>query len=79
MGKTIDKKFNPKEAVEVINSTMERLRNYKIRHPQLKRGFSLCYGGILNAYREGDLTFKQAVGYLKKTDNKIIIPFNSEK
>jgi hypothetical protein len=26
-----------------------------------KMGYAVCPGGILNAYREGDITFKQAV------------------
>lgn len=30
-----------------------------------RSGFQLSPGGILNAYREGDLTFKQAVKHLE--------------
>ncbi len=36
------------------------------RKPRSERnGFQLSPGGILNAYREGDVTFKQAVKHLE--------------
>lgn len=66
MRKTIDGKFDYKEAIEGMFDTLVKVRNHKIRHPELKMDFSMSYGGVLNAYREGDLTFKQAIGYLKQ-------------
>ena len=39
MVKTIEEKFNHEREVERINSAIKRLRNYKIKHPELKKGF----------------------------------------
>jgi len=33
---------------------------------ELKIGYSICAGGILNAYREGDLNFEEAVKAIEK-------------
>ena len=49
-------------ALEVI-ALISRLQN---KPTEMKMGYSLSPGGILNAYREGDLTFKQAVKALEK-------------
>jgi hypothetical protein len=49
--------------VEEANKSHSLLK----RKPRkFKAGFQFCPGGILNAYREGDLTFKQAVRQLEK-------------
>jgi len=42
------------------------LQILKRKPRRLKIGYQCSPGGILNAYREGDLTFKQAVQALKK-------------
>ena len=49
--------------VKIVNTLVPKLR----RKPRsLKIGYSASPGGILNAYREGDLTFKQAVKELER-------------
>jgi len=42
-------------AANVINAKLKR------KPRRFKLGYQLSPGGILNAFREGDLTFKQAV------------------
>jgi len=55
--------------VSVANSISE-LRQIKRNNPGLALGYSLSYGGILNAYREGDISFKEAVHELRMIDKK---------
>lgn len=44
---------------------LNELHSVVQRKPRSKKiGFALNPGGILNAYREGDLTFNQAVKHL---------------
>lgn len=43
-----------------IDLLMERLRALKAAHPELRCGYYSEPGSILNAYREGDLTFEAA-------------------
>jgi hypothetical protein len=52
-----------KGMVEQANATAKILRN---KPQELKIGYTLCAGGILNAYREGDLNFEEAVVELEK-------------
>lgn len=52
-----------KRIVAVVNANHELLKRKPRR---LKIGFQMTPAGILNAYREGDLTFKQAVHHLEK-------------
>lgn len=37
------------------------LQKRKAENPRIRVAFPLTAGGILNAYREGDLTFQEAV------------------
>jgi hypothetical protein len=50
--------------VEQINSLMEQVRQYKDEHPESITPHWNHPGSILNAYREGDLAFDQAVAAL---------------
>ena len=45
---------------------IEKLRGIKLRYPELRVSHQLDFGSILNAYREGDLSFEAAVGELGK-------------
>lgn len=49
------------ELVETINKTIKIVRNAKHRHPEWRSYYYQDYGSILNAYREGDINFDQAV------------------
>jgi hypothetical protein len=53
------------ELVEQINSNLQEVRKLKEEN-NLTLGYSLGYGGILNAYREGDLSFKEAIEQFKR-------------
>ncbi|TAL49269.1 hypothetical protein EPN83_01890 [Patescibacteria group bacterium] len=54
------------KVVEQVNAGIKKLQ----RKPKsLKKGFTLHPGSILNAYREGDLTFRQAVRALDRWKN----------
>ena len=48
--------------VEQVNGLMQKLKH---KPDHLKNLFQLSAGGILNAYREGDINFDEAVGYLE--------------
>lgn len=50
-----------------VNNLSKRLQK---KPRQLKKGYYLKPGSILNAYREGDVTFKKAVAELKKWKSK---------
>lgn len=52
--------------VELMNALLNEIRDYKARTPSARCGYLVCYGGILNAYREGDLGFDEAVKELEK-------------
>ena len=39
---------------------------------EFKMGFQVSPGGILNAYREGDIDFKTAIKYLKEVSPKLV-------
>lgn len=46
-----------------MNALVARLQK---KPKEARRGFQLSPGGILNAYREGDVSFKKAVALLKR-------------
>ena len=56
------------EKIEKLNALHKKIMNYKRKHPKERLGFALSTGGILNAYREGDITFKKAIKYLQIRD-----------
>ena len=48
------------DAIDEISASILQVRNYKNEHPELKVGFyEGSVGGLLNAYREGDLSFDE--------------------
>lgn len=49
-----------------VYQAIEKLRGIKLRYPELRIAHWMDFGAILNAYREGDLTFEAAVGELGK-------------
>jgi len=51
--------------VHEINERIRIARHIKKCHVELRCGFTLVPTGILNAYREGDCTFDEAVSYLE--------------
>ena len=50
-----------------INDTLVELRAAPV---EFKRGYAVCVGGILNAYREGDITFQDACKQLRMARTK---------
>lgn len=55
------------EKVKQINALIQEVMAMKKETPELKNGYyPSSYGSILNAYREGDLSFTQAVKALRK-------------
>jgi len=62
------------DMVTAINDSIRKVRDHKAEHPELKKAFCVNYGSILNAYREGDLTFAEAVNELSQVgDNPRVI------
>jgi len=60
------------ELVVIVSNAISELRELKRNNPELKLGYVNSYGGVLNAYREGDLTFKEAISELENiAKNKI--------
>lgn len=60
---------------KLLNDAFEDLRNFKELNPNLKSGYKYECGSILNAYREGDISFsvaKIALQTVCKQDNKEI-------
>jgi len=48
------------DAIGEINASILQVRHYKNEHPELKVGFyEGNVGSLLNAYREGDLSFDE--------------------
>ena len=47
--------------VDRLNEMHHEVKMFKLEHPELRKGFRWCYAGVLNAYREGDLEFSDAV------------------
>ncbi len=59
------KKFNESDLlVKALNDIHKKVRDFKIEN-DLTIGFALSYGSILNAYREGDVDFNEAVKLLR--------------
>lgn len=53
--------------IESVSVGIKRLREIKADHPDLKHGhYGGVPGSILNAYREGDMTFEEAVKELEE-------------
>lgn len=44
-----------------LNKLHATIQTAKAAHPELKVGFGQNFGSILNAYREGDISFAEAV------------------
>jgi len=53
------------EKLDLIQRTMEEVRGMKMATPSLRCAVQKNYGSILNGYREGDLTFQEAVNALE--------------
>lgn len=53
------------ELVTAMNAAHKALRDHKTEHPEEKLGSWNSPGSILNAYREGDLSFNEAVERLR--------------
>lgn len=53
------------ELTNAMSAAHKALREHKTAHPEEKLGFWNSPGSILNAYREGDLSFNEAVEQLK--------------
>jgi len=51
--------------VDKLNKIHKELREFKIKH-DLTIGYRISTGGILNAYRECDISFNDAVKLLDK-------------
>ena len=56
-----DKKYY-EDLLEAVNNGVVELRN---KPEELKCGFQISHGGILNAYREGDVGFEDAIKHLE--------------
>ena len=59
MNKQID------DLADEIFGKIAKLRQLKEEN-NVKLGYSLCYGGILNAYREGDISYIEAIELFEK-------------
>lgn len=55
------KPTNAPEMVNQINDTLLALRRIKEQNPGLRLGYSTAPGSILNAYREGDISFEACI------------------
>src|SRR5438128_2249527 len=55
--------------VEQIGALIKELREHKAEHPETITGYYLnSYGSLLNAYREGDISFEDCITLLAKVD-----------
>jgi len=52
--------------VNLVDKLNEIHAELQTKPDKYKIGYSLSFGGILNAYREGDLNFEKAIKELKK-------------
>ena len=62
----------PQEQIDSLNDNViteiQKLRKLKRQHPECRVVIRpTSRGSVLNAYREGDIDFKQAVEYLRTT------------
>ena len=62
--------YESKQLEDEIFEKMTELRKLKQDNPDMKRGYAFHPGGILNAYRECDLTFEEAVRAIEKLIEK---------
>lgn len=54
--------MNLAEKIRQINSLIQEVREYKTAHPEERLGYyERNVGSLLNAYREGDLSFDDCV------------------
>jgi hypothetical protein len=54
------------DKVSQLNALLAEVQAYKNEHPETKLGFyTSSVGSVLNAYREGDVSFDDAVKYIK--------------
>lgn len=51
--------------IDQIHYLISEVRAFKVDHPEHRYGFYLNPGSILNAYREGDLSFDACVDALE--------------
>ncbi len=58
---TITVELSLDQAIRQINHTITVVRAYKVAHPETTLPHTHDPGSILNAYREGDISFAQAV------------------
>lgn len=57
---TFDARVKADGMAEQIFERIQELRQFKRANPSIRGAYSLNFGSILNAYREGDLTFEEA-------------------
>lgn len=53
------------DKIKLINTTIDEVRELKSQEPKYKLNYQMSYGGIINAYREGDISFDECVEELK--------------
>lgn len=56
-GGSVTTQLHPK--LNQLNSLFKEIQADKVAHPETKLGYYLTVGSILNAYREGDLSFEE--------------------
>lgn len=57
-----------------LNALFKEIQSDKATHPESKLGHYLTVGSILNAYREGDLTFEECHELLEVKQGKLEPP-----
>jgi hypothetical protein len=56
-----------------IAELISKVRQMKRENPVLRLGFyNSNYGSLLNAYREGDLSFEEAVSYMQQITDRAV-------
>ena len=55
-------RLHPK--LDALNRIFKEIQADKAAHPETKVGYCYSVGSILNAYREGDLSFEEACNLL---------------
>jgi hypothetical protein len=61
---------NIKAKTNQLNALFLEVQAYKREHPQERIGFyTSSYGSLLNAYREGDLSFDECIEHLKAKES----------
>lgn len=59
-----------KQLEDEIFEKMTELRKLKNDNPKLRNGFAFHAGGVLNAYRECDISFEYAVDALNELSRR---------